>query len=170
MFQIRHAKYFFNSSQLGDDWEVAENVAKDIESFTCTMYGYTRETSVNAVRSKLLKKMVGEDNDLTKDSKVDLSRLPPCHDSLVPHVYRVNHRVASYKRAHIPIFEKPKPNDENQGWAINETGILEPLWTTGSILPQSLIDLLAATNVDEPDDEEVEMEPEDYETDEDEEE
>lgn len=129
------------------------------------MYGYSRETSVNVVRSKMLKKMVGEDNDLTKNSKVDLSRLPPCHDSLMSHIYRVNHRLACYKRANVPMFNKPKPDDENQGWCRNETGMLEPLWTTGSILPQSLVDLVDGTNDDDDDEEDVEMEPEDYETD-----
>ena len=162
---LKTPKFHKSFSQLGDDWEVAENVCKDIEVFTCTMYGYSRETLINVVRRKILKKMVGEDNDLTNDSKVDLSRLPPCQDSLLPHIYRVNHRVASYKRANIPIFEKRKPNDEHQGWSINEAGILEPVWTTGSILPQSLIDLLDATNDDESDEEEIEMEPEDYDTD-----
>ena len=134
------------------------------------MYGYSKETSVNVVRSKILKKMVGEDNDLTKESKVDLSHLPPCQDSLLPHIYRVNHRVATYKRANVPILEKPKPNDENQGWSINENGILEPVWTTGSIMPQSLINLLDATNDEESNDEEMEMEPEDYESDDEDEE
>ena len=128
------------------------------------MYGYSKETSVNIVRTKMLKKMVGEDNDLTKESKIHLSRLPPCQDSLLPHICRVNHRVASYKRANIPIFEKPKPSDDNQGWKINEIGILETVWTRGPILPQSLIDLLDTTDDDESDDEEVDVEPDDYES------
>ena len=68
--------------------------------------------------------MVGEYNDLTRESKVDLSHLSPSHDSLFPHIYRVNHRVGFYKRANVLIFEKPKPNDENQGCSINETEIL----------------------------------------------
>ena len=123
------------------------------------MYGYSKETSVNIVRSKISKKMVGEGNDLTKESKVDLAHLPRCQDSLLPHIYRVNHWVATYKRANIPILEKPKPNDENQGWLINENEILEPVWTTGSIILQSLINFLDTTNDEEPDDEEMEMEP-----------
>ena len=106
------------------------------------MYGYAKDTSINLVRAKMLKKMVGEDNDLTKESKIDLSKLPPCHNSLIPHINRVNHRVASYKRANVPIFEKPKPNDANQGWATDESGTLEPLWTIGPCLPQTLIDLM----------------------------
>ena len=68
---------YSNSSQPRDKWEVAENMNKEIEAFTCNMYGYSKETSVKVVRSKILKKMVGEDNDLIKESKVDLSHLPP---------------------------------------------------------------------------------------------
>ena len=121
------------------------------------MYGYPRDTSVNLVRTKMLKKMVGEDNDLTKDSKVDLSKLPPCRNSLIPHIHRVNHRVCNYKRANIPIFEKPKPSDPNQGWMTNESGMLEPQWTIGPCLPQSLIDLMDKIP-DEKDDGEDELE------------
>ena len=62
-------------------------------------------------------------------------------------------------------MEEPKPNDKSQGCLINENGILEPVWTMGSIMPQSLISLLDATNDEESDDEEMEMEPEDYESD-----
>ena len=51
------------------------------------------------------KKMIGEDETLHNKSKVDLSRLPPCKDSLYPHIQRVNYRLACYKRAFEPIFE-----------------------------------------------------------------
>ena len=134
------------------------------------MYGYSKETSVNVVRSKILKEMVGEDNDLTKESKIDISNLPPCQYSLRLHTYRVNHRVVTYKRANVAIFEKSKPNDENQGCSINENGILEPVWTTGSIMLQSLINLLDATNNEGFNYEEMEMESEDYESDDEDEE
>ena len=63
---------------------INENVYKEFEAFTCTMYGYARETSINAVRSKRLRKMVGEDKALDIESKIDLARLPPCQDSLAP--------------------------------------------------------------------------------------
>lgn len=43
-------------------------------AFTCITYGYSKETSVNVVRSKIVK-MVGEGNDLTKKSKVDILHL-----------------------------------------------------------------------------------------------
>ena len=141
-------------------------MSEDIEAFTCVMYGQARrEKSVNNVRSIMLKKMIGEDETLTTRSKVDLSRLPPCRDNLVPHINRVNHRLAIYKRAAKPIFWCPKPHDPGKGWEKTEEGTLEPAWSCGPILPTSLIDLLKKT-VEETDgdgeeDEEQEIDYED---------
>ena len=95
--------------KLGDNWTVDQDVINDLESFTCLMYGKGREKSVNDVRSIMLRNMVGGSDQLTMKSKVDLSKLPPCKDSLVPHIYRVNHRLATYKRAHQAKFYHPKP-------------------------------------------------------------
>ena len=106
------------------------------------VYGYAREKSLNTVRSLMLKKMVGEDARLTAKSKVDLSRLPPCRDNLVPHIQRVNHRLVCYKRAGQAIFWRPKPHDPGQGWKKNDSSSLEPIWSSSPILPPSLVDLI----------------------------
>lgn len=95
--------------QLGDDWNVNADELKEVEKFTCLMYGQSREKSVNGARVKLLRKMVGESEKLTSKSKVDLSCLPPCCSAVKPHVQRVNHRVALYKRTDQAIVEKPMP-------------------------------------------------------------
>lgn len=102
----------------------------------------------------MLKKMVGENEKLTVKSKVDLSRLPPCRDSLIPHLQRVNHRLANYKRADQAIFWSPNPFDDNQGWEKNEEGLLEPIWSCGPILPTSLVDLLQSFDDENSDDDE----------------
>ena len=116
-----------------------------IEQFTCLMYGRSRDTSVDVARAKLLRKMVDENEKLTSKSKVDLARLPPCQSALKQHVNRVNHRICLYKRADIPILEKPKPYNQGQGWTrwtrTNE-GVLEPLWSSVPVLPKSLVDLM----------------------------
>ena len=111
----------------------------DLEAFTCLMYGHARERSINSVRSIMLRKMVGEDEQLTVKCKVDLSRLPLCRDNLVPHIWRV-------KRAEKADFWRPKAYDPGQGWQKTEEGILEPVWSCGPVLPPSLIDLLEKTN------------------------
>ena len=113
-----------------------------------SMYAQAREksvNSVNSVRSIMLKQMVGEDQELTQKSRVDLSRLPPCRDNLVPHIYRVNHRLAHYKRADNAIFCIPNRYDPGQGWKKTDERILEPVWSCGPILPPSFIDLLEKT-------------------------
>ena len=64
----------------------------DLEEFTCLMFVYPSDKDINTVRSKMLKKMVGENTSL--NSKVDFSKLPPCSENLLPHIYRVNcHQV-----------------------------------------------------------------------------
>ena len=51
-------------------------------------------------------------------------------------------QTVCYKKAHVPIFSKPNPDDNDQGWKKNDNGFLEPIWSNGNILPPSLIDLL----------------------------
>ena len=118
------------------------------------MYGYAREKSFNTVRSLMLKKMVGEDARLTAKSKVDLSRLPPCRDNLVPHIQSVNHRLACYKKAGQAIFWRPKPHNPRQGWEKNDSGSLEPIWSSSPILPPSRVDLIEPSSEEESDVEE----------------
>jgi len=131
--------------QLGDEWTVTQS----LEQFTCVMYGHPRETSVNTVRANMLRKMVGDDEKLTTKSKVDLAHLPPCQDSLIPHIQRVNYRVACYKRAHQPTYQRPKPYDVGYGWEKSPSGLVEPLWSCGLILPASLTDVLERLDIDE---------------------
>lgn len=109
------------------------------------MYGYSRQKSIDTVRGMMLRKMVGEDEKMTTKSKIDLFRLPPCRDNLIPHIERVNHRLAIYKRAGIPIFWSPKPYDSGQGWKRNDDGVLEPVWSCGPVLPPTLIDIVEKT-------------------------
>ena len=60
------------------------------------MYGQAQDTSVNMVQEKVNKKMVGEDESLTIKSKIDLAHLSQCYKSIIPHVGRVNYRLAIY--------------------------------------------------------------------------
>ena len=71
----------------------------------------------------------------------------------------MNHRVC-YKRADDPIVQKPQPCDEGQGWVMTPAGVLEPLWSYGPVLPDSLVDLLVT-----PDEENAEEQDEDDEFD-----
>jgi len=53
-----------------------------------------RESSMDSLRAKLLRKIMVEDEKLTSKSKIDLVRFPPCHSALKPHLQRLNHHVA----------------------------------------------------------------------------
>ena len=106
-----------------------------------------RETSVNAVRTKMLKNMVGEDEASSARSKVDLSCLESCRDSLFTHIQRSNYHLACYKRAASPMFERLKPF-EDQGWKMSEEGYTEPLWSKGPVLPTTLVDILDCADID----------------------
>ena len=68
--------------------------------------------------------------------------MPPCQDSLIPHIQQVNHDVVCYKHAAEAIFKKPEPNSESQEWLRTDDGVVEPVWFIGPILPSSLIKLL----------------------------
>lgn len=127
---------------------VKPDVQAELEEFTCIMYGEPRETSVNTVRNKMIMKMVGDDLNPSSKSKVDLVKLPPCQNSLIPHVQRANYRVCCYKRANVPIFDKPKAYDKDCGWTKTDEGVIEPLWSNGPILPPSLVDLLVSTQTE----------------------
>ena len=56
--------------------------------------------------------MVGNDLTLTSNSKIDLARLPQCFRNLLPHIYRVDHCLAVYKRADEPFIKTTNPNDD----------------------------------------------------------
>ena len=61
------------------------------------------------VRGKMFRKIVGEDEKL---SKVDLARLPPCKNNLTPHVGRVNYRLTG-PTSHASGNPNPAMMDNN---------------------------------------------------------
>ena len=75
------------------------------------MYGYPRVKHVDEVRALMLKKMVGDNQIITDNSKVDLARLPPRRRALCQHFKRVNYRVAQWKRSNDPMVDMPSPTE-----------------------------------------------------------
>ena len=65
------------------------------------MYGNSKTQSLNFLRSKMIKKVVGNNLTLASNSKIDLARLSPCFGNLLHNIlaYIVNHRLAFYKQA-----------------------------------------------------------------------
>jgi len=113
-----------------------------LDEFTCLLYGQNHKSSMDGLRAKPLRKIVGEDEKFTSKLKVDLARLPPCHPALKPHIQQVNHRLALYKRADESILGKRNPQDDGQGWIRTKDGLLELGWSCSAALPNSLVDLL----------------------------
>lgn len=148
--------------QLGESWTVDPHLCDELEKFTCLMYGFPRLSSVDAVRAVMLKKMVGEGDKIVRSSKVDLSKLPPCRRSLLPHIKRVNYRVAQWKRSDVRTSQCPDPSAH--GWELNTLGVLDPVWSEGPILPTALVDILAVVDDQESDesDEESDLENPDF--------
>ena len=116
----KNPKYHSAFRKLGDDWNVSPQLLKELEQFTCLIYGQSRESSVDVVCHKLLIR------SSFLSPNVDLARLPPCNSALRPHIQRVNHRVCLYKCADDPTVQKPQPCDEGQGWVMTPAGVLEP--------------------------------------------
>ena len=75
------------------------------------MYGYPLQTKLNEVRAMKLRKIVSPDENLFMKSKVEFYRQSLSVNSLIPHLDRVNHSVALYKRAHVSVYEVPKLYD-----------------------------------------------------------
>ena len=96
--------------QLGGEW----NMLKQLEQFTLLKYGHTRESLVDVVRAKFLRKMV-DGIQCTSKPKVHPDRLPSCHYALKPHVQHVNHSVALYKGLTKPSWKSRNPTINGKG-------------------------------------------------------
>ncbi len=132
--------------QLGDSWDIPDDLLVEVEELTCALYGKPRFKSVNELRFHLLKAKCGNKETIDYKKNIDFGTFPPCKASLLEHVRRVNYQVAIWKHAHIALPEVPSPA-ENHGWVWKDD-VLEPLWTSGSILPQKLVDILDEGNAD----------------------
>ena len=61
------------------------------------------------------------------------------HRSLVPHIKRVNYRVAQWKRSDVNMLQVPAPTDHE--WALGED-ILDPVWSQRAVRPSKVADIL----------------------------
>ena len=155
---MKTAKHQDTFKQLGNNWDISDDLINRLEEFVCLIYGFPRTKNVNEVRSAMLKKMVGnKTEELQKCKNIDLSKLPPCKRSHAPHCRRVNYRAAQFKNAHLNFPVTPHP--QGHGWIptnesassnpnlqTNQHNILEPVWSEGPILPDRLIDLMTTDN------------------------
>jgi len=134
-------------SRLGEEWNITEDLINDLEDFTCAIYGRARVHKVDELRHIRIQELCAQEDQLHPSKNVDLGSLPPCRRSLEQHIRRVNYQVGIWKRSHIPEPDVPDVKS-GHGWVLKDDK-LEPLWYTGDVLPQQLIDI--ADDAVEPD-------------------
>jgi len=128
--------------KLGDDWDIYEELMDDLDSFTCSMYRQTAKVSkVNDLRLIRINELCTKQNRLVPSGNVDIGKLPPYRRSLSQHIWRANHRVGTWKRAHIPEPTIPKAS-QGHGWEEIEDGCMDPLWCDGDVFPRELLDIV----------------------------
>lgn len=124
--------------QLGDDWNVSEQLMDKLEKFTCLIYGAKAGAmQVNDLRYHLF---------CAKKGDIESHQLPPCKDCLTQHAKRAAYQAAIWKRA-LEIDPSP-PSPVGRGWRlVTQDGRdqLEVDWMSGQPAPQSVLDLLACT-------------------------
>ena len=125
-------------AQLGETWDVEDELFAALEEFTCILYGSRKLTDVNKLTEMQLLRKCG--NELNNTKNVDMSSLPPCKRSLVKHVRRVNYQVGVWQQAHLPEPNIPNPIPDH-GWEMKDDRI-QPLWFEGEVMPTSLVDIL----------------------------
>lgn len=152
-------------SKLGDTWALSDDVISGLERLVCRLYGSQKINDVNECRYlKLTSACCSDDlNVVHPTKKFDTALIPPCKSSLIEHCKRAHYQVAQWKRSHIQFPLIPGPLTDN-GWCLDSHGHLVPVWYTGQMLPQSIINELPADKDDEEDeDEDVDKDEEDVE-------
>ena len=72
------------TTQLGDDWELSQQIKLVLERYVCRLYGSKKDT-VKAVRFDMFERKQ------KKGVMIDLSKLPPSQSSLYLHMERANY-------------------------------------------------------------------------------
>ena len=99
----RIQKYF---SQLGEEWELPEDVFQELARFTCLLYSSkTNYTSPNDLRYEIFR---------LKKGVAQSGQLPPCEDVLRLQAMRANYQAAIWRRCLEPYPIVPSPDE--RGW------------------------------------------------------
>lgn len=128
--------------QLGQTWELSDDLFTKLEKFTCMIYGAssckggcsnssTSGHSVNELRYQLF---------CAKRGEAESSQLPPCRDCLYLHAQRANFQAAIWRRC---LQAKPSvPSPTEHGWT-EDDGNLAILWMRSAPAPEVVLELLA---------------------------
>ena len=125
----RIQKYF---SQLGEEWELPEDVFQELARFTCLLYSSkTHCTSPNNLRYEIFR---------LKKGVVQSGQLPPCEDVLRLQAMRANYQAAIWRRCLEPYPIVPSPDEH--GWKITANSI-EIQWMSGPPAPEAILEFLS---------------------------
>ena len=125
--------------KLGESWDISETDLKEIESFTCKLYGKVTTTNIDTLRLNLLKIKCDSQDKVDPKKSVDLASFPPCRASLDQHLRRCNYQAAIWRKSNENFQELPPATDH--GW-VNCGEVMEPQWCLGEVLPGDLSELL----------------------------
>jgi len=122
--------------ELGQSWEVTDELFQKLESFTCRLYA-PRETvsDVSELRYRVF---------CAKNGDVESHQLPPCKDGLRKHAMRANYQTALWRRCLMNNPECPEPTDS--GWVVecvDGKDVLTVNWMTVALAPSGVLELLA---------------------------
>ena len=157
----KHPEFLPTFHALGSRVEIEDRVFKDLEKFTCLMYG-SKLGDINSLRyEKFIERFSAKPGEvLTSYNGVDMSLLPPCRESLKMHVRRANYQALIWKKADQATPSIPGP--DGHGWNTNVEGELEICWTNGNLMPQELADIITGPlNPSSEDEEDVTVDYED---------
>ena len=101
---INSARFVTLFQHLGTSWDLEEEINKELEIFTCRLYGSSLD-NINDVRYKVY---------CGKRGKVALSELPPCRNTLSLHNKRANYQCRIWR---LCLEANPEIENPNQhGW------------------------------------------------------
>lgn len=143
-------------SSLGDLPYVSEDVFKQLNKYTCEIYGTKKNRNetdnVDKKRVLMLRAKIPKrgKNVLKKLKSFDPVSLPPCANVLMQKTVRTNFVAHIWKNAHKQEIPQWDPCDH--GWTV-ENDLLVPVWYTGERVPEQLYHEDEEEDEDDSDDE-----------------
>lgn len=124
--------------QLGQCWDVSNELFEKLEQFTCEMYAGNKSRS-NTIGTKRVNELLYQ-LFCAKRGEAESSRLPPCTDCLFLHTQRAYYQAVIWRRC---LEAKPNiPNPSDHGWT-EEDGKLQILWMRSAPAPEVVLELHA---------------------------
>lgn len=130
-----HAEFRLLFARLGSEFTLSNYDRNLIQKFTCQLHSRnTKIKNINELRYHMFQSRQGQ---------VDSAQLPPCEDCLYQHTKRANYQTAVWRRSLVNLPEIPQPEDH--GWMLDEDGMLNIKWMTGSPAPEAVLELLSCS-------------------------